>query len=153
MNAAECREAPDRPLVSTLHRLAHVRAIWGRPLDCHLPLQGAGKAAGLRPPRLPLPAGDAHARTSGQPPPNDKLETVDSRALEQRIRLDFPSSVWQIGTLTRNLPNDRHAQQDRTMSVEPACVVHSADPNAGYALLLHRQRGVSMSVRASTMPA
>ena len=116
MNAAECREAPDRPLVSSLHRLAPVRAIWGRPLDCHVPLQGAGKAAGLRPPRLPLPAGDAHARTSRQPPPNDKLETVGSGAVDQRIRLDLLSPVWQIGALARNLPDHRHAQQEEIFS-------------------------------------
>ena len=124
------------PIGTCSRNLGWASGLSGAPI-CH------GKALGFG-----HPSPDSKAAT-----PNDKLETVDSRALEQRIRLDFPSSVWQIGTLTGNLPNDRHAQQDRTMSVEPACVVHSADPNAGYALLLHRQRGVSMSVRASTMPA
>jgi hypothetical protein len=85
--------------------------------------------------------------------PNVKLEKVDSGALERRIRLDFLSSAWQIGALARNLPNDRHAQQHRTTSVEPAFVVHSAGVDAFYASLMHRERGVSMSTRASTMLA
>jgi hypothetical protein len=92
------------------------------------------------------------ARTSRQPPPTDKLETVDSGALERRIRLHFLSSAWQIGALARNFANDRHAQQDRTMSIEPAFVVHGADAHAFYPSHLHRERGVSMSARASTMP-